>query len=85
MALSVSTAYQEKKMAEDEASVEKPVYSKFKYDPGYETGTQLFSISVNEGWRQSILCDGMYEWAADWLIEQLQGKPFAPGKHQEKL
>jgi hypothetical protein len=53
--------------------------------PHYETvaeehteGTQLYMITVDEGWRSTIVCGGMYEWAADWLVEQLQGKPYAP-------
>jgi hypothetical protein len=55
-------------------------------NPRYETvreehteGTQLYMITVDEGWRSTIVCGGMYEWAADWLVEQLQGKPYAPG------
>lgn len=55
---------------------EKPVYLKWKATEG--TFTDLYMVAVDEGWRQSVLCSGMYEWAADWLIEQLQGKPFAP-------
>jgi len=38
-----------------------------------------WSVHCDEGWRTSVVCTGMYEWAADWLVEQLQGKPFAPG------
>lgn len=41
--------------------------------------TNLFMILVDEGWRSSILCGGMYDWQADWLISELQGKPYAPG------
>lgn len=40
--------------------------------------TPLYMVTVDEGWRQSILCTGMYEWAADWLVTELQGRPFAP-------
>lgn len=54
-------------------------------NPHYETvreehpeGTKLYMVTVDEGWRSTIVCGGMYEWAADWLVEQLQGKPFAP-------
>lgn len=54
----------------------KPIYSKVEH-PDRE-GTPLYFISVDEGWRSSILCERMYGWAADWLVEQLQGKPFAP-------
>lgn len=66
-------------MAGDEASEEKPIYAKMSQTSG--CGTPFFMITVDEGWRQSIMCGDMYEWAADWLVEQLQGKPFAPGKH----
>lgn len=44
------------------------------------TKTPLFMIVVDEGWRESILCSGMYEWAADWLVEQVQGKIFTLGR-----
>lgn len=56
-----------------------PVYSKV---PDVVTGgrTRFWTIRCDEGWRESIVCTDVYEWAADWLIEQLQGKPFAPGR-----
>jgi len=57
------------------ASVESPTYRKFKQDDG--AATPHFGISCDEGWRESIVCTGMYEWVADWMLEQLQGKPFA--------
>lgn len=40
--------------------------------------SNLFMVICDEGWRTSIVCDGAYEWAARWLVEQLQGKPYAP-------
>lgn len=40
--------------------------------------TKLFMVTVDEGWRTSVVCGDMYEWAADWLVDQLQGKPYAP-------
>ncbi len=43
--------------------------------------TQLYMIVCRESWRESIVCSDMYEWAADWLVEQIQGRPYAPGKH----
>ena len=58
-----------------DGTVEKPVYRKFQTNPETEA-TKLFGISCDEGWRERILCTGMYEWAADWLVEQLQGKPY---------
>ena len=57
---------------------ETPVYEKVLYKKPPEHATPLWLISCDEGWRQSIVCEGMYEWAADWLLEQIQGKPFAP-------
>lgn len=61
-----------------EPSVEVPRYFKVLYKQPPEHATPLWLISCDEGWRQSIVCEGMYEWAADWLLEQIQGKPFAP-------
>lgn len=49
-----------------------PRYEAVKADDGW------WFVDVNEGWRESVVCTGMYEWAARWLVEQLQGKPFAP-------
>lgn len=49
--------------------------------PDTDSGaTQLWQVVVDEGWRSSIVCSGMYEWAARWLVEELQGRPFAPGR-----
>ncbi len=56
-----------------------PFYCKVAQDDG--KATQLYMISCNEGWRESIVCNDMYEWAADWLVDILQGRPYAPGKH----
>jgi hypothetical protein len=60
-------------------TVESPVYTKVARNPAHTSATAMYMVVVDEGWRSSILCDSMYEWAADWLVEQLQGKPFAPG------
>lgn len=56
-------------------SEEKPQYRKFRQDDN--AATPHFGIVCDEGWKQSIVCTGMYEWAADWLIEQIQGKPYS--------
>jgi hypothetical protein len=53
-------------------SPEKPEYRKVEE---YGT-TPTFMIVCDEGWRESIVCTRMYGWAADWLIGQIQGKPF---------
>jgi hypothetical protein len=62
-----------------DGTVERPIYNKFLEKGPPEHATPIFGISCDEGWRQSIVCTGMYEWAADWLVGELQGKPFAPG------
>lgn len=48
----------------------RPEYSKFKQDE--PSATQFWGIQVDEGWRSWILCTGMYEWAADDLLERLR-------------
>lgn len=58
------------------ATPEHPVYAKVPHDEGW--ATQLYFIVCDEGWRSSIVCERMYDWAASWLVEQLQGKPYAP-------
>lgn len=55
---------------------EKPIYRKVLYKGPPEHATPLFLISCDDGWRQSIVCEGMYEWAADWLLAHIQGKPY---------
>lgn len=59
-----------------EGTSEDPVYRKVAHDDGW--ATQLWLIVCAEGWRESIVCERMYEWAADWLIEMIQGEPYAP-------
>lgn len=49
-----------------------------RYEATQDADGRTWFVSVDEGWRESILCTGMYEWAAKWLAEQLQGMPFAP-------
>lgn len=61
-----------------EGSPTRPVYAKVAHDDS--GATKYWFITVDEGWRSSILCDHMYEWAADWLVAQLRDKPYAPGR-----
>lgn len=61
-----------------EPTPEAPIYTKAPHDDGW--ATQLWFIVCNEGWRESIVCERMYEWAADWLLEVLDRQPFAPGR-----
>ena len=63
--------YQER---EPQGSPESPVYRKVAEELGW--ATQTYMVVVDEGWAESILCERMYDWSADWLIEQLQGKPY---------
>lgn len=37
--------------------------------------TKQWAIRVREPGRDWILCDGMYEWAADQLLERLRANP----------
>lgn len=41
--------------------------------------TRLWMIVCDEGWRQSIVCAGLYEWTADWLLAVIGRQPFARG------
>lgn len=41
-----------------------------------ESATEIYMVVCDEGWKQSIVCTGMYRWAAEWLVRQVQGKPF---------
>lgn len=57
------------------ATSARPIYRKVEEEHG---ATPTFMIVCDEGWRESTVCQKMYGWAADWLIEQIQGKPYAP-------
>lgn len=56
-----------------QATPESPVYS-YMRDPNTRN---MYVVCVDEGWRSSVVCAGMYEWATRWLVDELQGKPFA--------
>lgn len=58
-------------------SPEHPVYRKVRESEPGEPGN-MFLISCDEGWRSSIVCAAMYEWAADWLLAVLGRRPYAP-------
>ena len=62
-----------------DAAPDLPIYTKVPHDDG--SATQLYMIVCDEGWRQSIVCERMYEWAADWLLSVLGRQPYAPGAH----
>lgn len=61
-------------MSSGEPSEERPVYEKVREDEGSATPT--FMITCDEGWRRSIVCTGMYGWAADWLLGILGNTPY---------
>lgn len=65
------------------ASKEKPIYAKVAQDDG--SATRMFMITCDEGWRLSIVCVDMYEWAADWLIKVLDRRPYASGTVHDGL
>jgi hypothetical protein len=57
-------------------TVEQPRY--FRVAEADCGATQKWMIVCDEGWRQSIVCTDMYEWAADWLLGVIGQQPFAP-------
>lgn len=57
-----------------EPSTEHPLYAKVRE----REDSRLWMITVDEGWRKSIVAEGMYEPVADWLLSLMDGKSF-PG------
>lgn len=53
-------------------SEQHPVYAKIPE----ASGSNLFILQCDEGWRTTVVASGMYEHVADWLISLIQGKPF---------
>lgn len=60
----------------EQTTPEAPTYRKVLENPTQPT--PLFMIVCDEGWRESIVCQAMYEWAADWLLGVLGRQPYAP-------
>ena len=56
---------------------QEPIYGKVAHG-SFGKGTQLYFITIDQGWRKGILCERMYEWAADWLLTVLERRPYAP-------
>ena len=57
------------------------VYEKLVENP--TTATKRYMITVASDVHSppySIVCEGMYENVADWLLEILGDRPFGPGK-----
>lgn len=64
------------RLAAPEPTPERPFYGVQLQDS--EGATKRYMIICNEGWRSSIVCEDMYGWAATWLVNILQGRPYAP-------
>lgn len=62
----------------DEATPERPIYKVMPEDAPPPSGTTLYMIVCDEGWRSSIVGTGMYKWSADWLVKVLDRRPYAP-------
>jgi hypothetical protein len=58
---------------------EHPYYAKVLHDLRGQK-TPMFFIICDEGWRTSIVCERLYEQTADWLVGQIQGKPYIAGE-----
>lgn len=63
----------------EEATPEAPIYRIM--EEGGDDVTKRHMIICDEGWRTSIVCEGMYLWAAEWLVNLLGRSPYAPGNH----
>jgi hypothetical protein len=65
-------------LLDEPASPARPIYTKVLQG---EARTKFYMIRCDEGWRESIVCTDIYEWAADWLLELLKDRPrYAPGR-----
>lgn len=60
-----------------EPTPEHPVYTVVLEES--ESVTPRYMIRCNEGWREMIVCEGMYGWAAEWLVGVLGRRPYAEG------
>lgn len=60
----------------EKATDNAPIYRIVEQDNDCET--QRYMITCDEGWRQSIVCENMYLWAAEWLIGVIGRSPYAP-------
>jgi hypothetical protein len=62
----------------DQPTSEAPIYRKVAERDDRPSRTTRYMVVCDEGWRSSIVCEGMYEWSADWLIGVLGHQPYAP-------
>lgn len=56
-----------------EPSEDRPLYEVVKQD---DSPTNFYMITCNSGWRQHIVCTGMYKHVADWMLTIIQGRPY---------
>lgn len=68
-------------MSQPEPNMTRPLYKKVREN----VGSNMFMITCDEGWRQSIIATGMYEPVADWLISKVQGQPMPHTPEREFL
>jgi len=54
---------------------EHPVYTMVLEDTG--DGADRYMIRCDVGWREIIVCNGMYRWAAEWMLQVLGNRPYA--------
>lgn len=62
---------------EEPASEARPLYRKVRHanGDGSQAVSPLFMITVDVGWRVSILCTGMHECQADWVLDKFAHRP----------
>ncbi len=62
-------------------SEERPLYAAVRVVKvsATDVSSNEWAVTVDEGWRSTIVASGMYEWSAKWLVDTLQGKPYAKG------
>lgn len=53
-----------------------PIYKTMEQDDDY--ATKRYMIVCDEGWRTSIVCENMYRWVAEWMVNLLGRTPYAP-------
>lgn len=60
-----------------EPTPEHPEYTMVLEDTG--DATDRYMIRCNEGWREMIVCEGMYRRTAEWLLRVLGNRPYVDG------
>lgn len=65
-------------VSEYQELIKKCTYRKVAHEDS--GATQLWFIVCDEDWRESIVCERMYEHVADWLLGILDGKHYLNNK-----